>query len=55
MYKFYHVDMGARLRQGMTIELSEQTTSVFGDVYWKEFRHVGIKKFPSQQIAPPSD
>lgn len=53
MYKFYHVDMGARLRQGMTIELSEQTTSVFGDVYWKQFRHVGIKQFPSQQIAPP--
>lgn len=53
MHTFFHVDMSRRLRPGMNIELSAQTTSEFGAVYWKQFRRAGIEHFPSDQTIPP--
>lgn len=53
MHTFFHVDMSRRLRPGMNIELSAQTTSEFGAVYWKQFRNAGIEHFPSDQTIPP--
>ncbi|EDI0007563.1 hypothetical protein CC633_14615 [Salmonella enterica subsp. enterica serovar Enteritidis] len=52
MYTLYHVDMAKRLHPGMVIELSAQATSMFGEVYWKQFRNLRIEKIPSLRNIP---
>lgn len=39
---FYHLDTGHRLREGLTIELSENENSLFGSNYTQKFRGYGV-------------
>lgn len=39
---FYHLDTGHRLKEGLTIELSENKNSLFGYNYTRKFRRYGV-------------
>lgn len=43
--------MTGRLRSGMDITLSNNTPSVFGDIYLAKFKIAGINSIPSLQVA----
>jgi hypothetical protein len=52
LHTFFHIDMGGRLKPGMSINLSRRTPSLFGANYWRKFRCVGIESVPCLQNVP---
>lgn len=49
---FYHVDLAGRLAPGMTIDLSPEAPSLFGQTYLKQFTVAGVMALETGQALP---